>query len=105
MTGRELRGCWTQRPAGATSLALPIVGAPPVAVHRLRRTPSGRDGRVPERDFVPVEDLPRRTEWQPVSAEMPPEPTPDASVDVPLALLDPGETWESRTSLFGEPER
>jgi len=76
-----------------------------MAVHRLRRSAGGREVRVAQRDFVPVEDLPPRTEWQPVGAEQPPDGTADTPADVPLALLDPTETWESRTSLFGEPER
>jgi hypothetical protein len=45
---------------------------------------------LPERDFVPVED-------PPVRAESP--------VELPLVVLDPIDGWESRTSLFGEPER
>ena len=104
LTGRELRGCWTQRPAGAASTGLPIVGAPPVAVHRLRRSSGVGEGRGAARDFVPVEDQPP-TERSPVSPESPPGAAADAPVELPLVLLEPAEGWEARTSLFGELER
>jgi hypothetical protein len=105
LTGRELRGCWTERPATSASAAQPATGAPPLAVHRLRRGTAGGAGRLPERDFVPVEELPARLDRLPAGAEPGAAPAPAATTELPLAMLDPVEGWEARTSLFGELER
>ena len=75
LTGRELRGCWAQPPATADE-------------------PGGASRRpaLPVRGFVPLEEA--------APAGLP-EP-----VAPPIVLLaDPVESWESRSSLFGELDR
>ena len=84
LTGLELRGCWTERPAGlASSEATPA--RPPL-------TPDPA-WDVPARGFVPVEEVIRAT------------PAVALPFDVPLAAVDPPDAWDGRVSLFGDPER
>jgi hypothetical protein len=96
LTGRELRGCWEERAAAAA----PIEGAPrPAKPSALPGTASWRE-RAPARAFVPLSDLstppaaarPERVELEPVEPAMPP------------AAIEAIDSWETRTSLFGEPE-
>lgn len=86
LTGLELRGCWEQRPSTAEGPA----GATDVT------TPHGATdhrGSAPPRGFVPIDDVG-------------PLPIPDPLVPAPTFLLgDSVDGWETRTSLFGEPER
>jgi hypothetical protein len=86
LTGRELRGCWTQRP-GATE--------PDAAGTRASTTtamPSAQP--MPLRGFVPVEDV---AAFAPIS-----EPVDAPPVILLADVLEPGD---SRTSLFGELDR
>lgn len=86
LTGRELRGCWTQRPAAAEppgTLDAPGGGSPMT-----------RGGSAPSRGFVPLDEITRA-----------PGQT-DAVVAQPIALLaDGGLEAEARTSLFGDLDR
>lgn len=85
LTGRELRGCWSERPA--------IGEAQAAAAGAERDDPLGtRRPARPMRGFVPVDEV------DPLPAE--------PFVSAPILLLgDPAEPWETRTSLFGELDR
>ncbi|HUG29897.1 MAG TPA: hypothetical protein VMQ65_05220, partial [Candidatus Limnocylindria bacterium] len=54
------------------------------------------------RGFVPVEEV--RPNRRDAPSEPPAAPAPDGD-DVSFIVLEPGDGWEARTSLFGEPER
>jgi hypothetical protein len=83
LTGLELRGCWTQPPATAGGPGTPAAESPGGA---------GRRPALPVRGFVPLED-----------AAPPGQPEPVAP---PIILLaDPIESWETRSSLFGDLDR
>jgi hypothetical protein len=85
LTGRELRGCWTQRPAAAEP--------PPGNA----ATPGGaavRGGSAALRGFVPLDEIARTA------------PAADVIDVQPMALLaDTLESSEARTSLFGDLDR
>lgn len=86
LTGLELRGCWTERPAGVGAEA--ASSSPPAPGFAARR------GDVPARGFVPLDEVAPR------------EPDPGPAVATAIILLADGfGTGETRTSLFGEPER
>jgi hypothetical protein len=86
LTGLELRGCWTERPAGADPDAAGE-GIPTSA--SVPRRPA-----MPLRGFVPLDEVARLAT------------DPDPSVAPPIILLADGfEPGEGRTSLFGEPDR
>jgi hypothetical protein len=63
--------------------------------------PVGRD--LAARTFVPVVGLTRTAPAR--TAPAPPEVEPTPRLDIPLAAVDPPDAWDSRVSLFGEPER
>jgi hypothetical protein len=85
LTGRELRGCWTQRPAAAqppTAAEAPAAG-----------TPAALGRPAPLRGFVPLDEIARAS-------------IPAADIgDQPMAVLAEGLDAEVRTSLFGELDR
>lgn len=85
LTGRELRGCWAERPAAAEPQATATAQQnDPLGAPRQTRSVRG---------FVPVDEI----------ASLPPR---DSAVPAPILLLgEPGEPWETRTSLFGESDR
>src|SRR5689334_15331029 len=83
LTGLELRGCWTERPAGS-ALADPGRSRPAVPTD-----PVWRD--LPVLRFVPVES-------EPATSARP-------TLEVPLAAVEPAEPWDGRVSLFGDLER
>jgi hypothetical protein len=106
LTGRELRGCWTERPAAADAAPGSEPAAGPGAGRR-GRAPGTGDAwerlRAPARDFVPVEDVVRAglpdasvTEAAP-AGEVAPAPA--------FLLAEPNDSWESRPSLFGDLDR
>jgi hypothetical protein len=87
LTGRELRGCWTQRPGAAPS-------------QDSVQAPTGRgDGAFgesmpPSRGFIPIEDIvPRATVAE------------DSGTPAIVVLVDALDSGEARTSLFGELDR
>ena len=82
LTGRELRGCWTQRPAASEPEAAGTTGS--IA----SRHP------MPLRGFIPLEDL---AALAPMS-----EPVDEPPV---VLLADALEAGDPRTSLFGELDR
>ena len=84
LTGRELRGCWTQRPS-ATEAADPGL---PVSTGVAPST------SVPLRGFIPLEDV--------LSFASTSEPVASPSMTVIADALDAGD---ARTSLFGELDR
>jgi hypothetical protein len=104
LTGRELRGCWEERPESTAPEA-----APPVEPHRRRAATSSGAARArgswdhaPGREFVPLDILGRLP--APVDAPGSP-PAPDPASEAPAAfLLEIDEDWTDRTSLFGERE-
>jgi hypothetical protein len=57
--------------------------------------PAWRD--LPVRGFVPVDGAP-----SPGPAQ---QAAPGATLDVPLAAVDPPDAWDGRVSLFGDLER
>ena len=82
LTGLELRGCWTQRPAAA-------VGEASAAVRGAPESGALRES-VQARGFVPLDDV------APVARIAQGAPDPDASIAPPVLLL---------TSLFGDLDR
>jgi hypothetical protein len=83
LTGLELRGCWTERRSTAEGQ-----GAPRTA----EELTAARRRGVPARGFVPVDEVE--------------QPGPSAAITAPIILLgDPADSWDARTSLFGDPER
>jgi hypothetical protein len=106
LTGLELRGCWSEHPSSIQAAArMASVGpgrrfaeASVAAV-----SASGAGG------FVPIEDVrPNRRDapTEPQTATTPAEAAGTAPDEggVTFIVLEPGDGWESRTSLFGEPE-
>lgn len=86
LTGLELRGCWTERPATADPQAA-------AQLHGQAGSAAWIDA-VPARGFVPVDEV------RPVARD------PEPSVAPPIILLAEGfDSGEARTSLFGELER
>lgn len=82
LTGLELRGCWTARPAAVDGQSTTRTPRRPVpVVHR---------PDLPLRDFVPLDE-------DAVAAVDPTTPI--------IMLGDTLESWEARTSLFGELDR
>ena len=81
LTGRELRGCWAERP---------LTGADQGAPRTAELLVPARHPGVPIRGFVPLD-------------EVAPAGPPPAALG---ALVAPeADTWAARTSLFGEAER
>jgi hypothetical protein len=91
LTGRELRGCWSQP-------------ATPGEVQRAAGASSGP--RAPEptapRGFVPLEELGLRGG---PAIESPVSPFADAPVPEAFLMTEPLEGWEARPNLFGDLER
>jgi hypothetical protein len=86
LTGRELRGCWTERPATVDPQGAGEATMEPGAAWR-RLT-------VPLRGFVPLDEI------APTAVD------PEPPVAAPIILLAEGfEPGESGTSLFGELDR
>jgi hypothetical protein len=104
LTGRELRGCWTERPEDATA-------APTLYDETVARANDIRRARSPDgaalvqgvharaRDFIPVDDVAAPSSAVGDASLGPEEPAPA------FLLGDPVDGWESRTSLFDDPER
>ena len=90
LTGLELRGCWAERPPVADADAAARPRAVPTEV-----------ARRAARAFVPIGDVVARP------------PAPDATLadpvprdtPTPAVIADAAETWEQRTSLFGDLDR
>jgi hypothetical protein len=98
LTGRELRGCWSQPPNGANAAN---------AAGSRSRAPSPEP--VAARGFVPVEDVAPRREpiVVPTVLEtvLPGASVPETPASVVFLVAEPVDAWESRTNLFGDPER
>jgi hypothetical protein len=122
LTGRELRGCWEERPGGMAAAPGPSALAK-LEPHRLRSAAASQ-GMSPNlgadsghaRGFVPIELLApiappaggtRRSEGPDVieARRQGPDLDPEAPLRPPFVLPEPDEDWTDRTSLFGEAER
>ena len=88
LTGRELRGCWSQPSAGA--------GAAHPAGSGL---PESSPARAAPRAFVPVEDV------VPLGEPIAIGTAADGPTDIVFLVAEPADAWELRTNLFGDPER
>jgi hypothetical protein len=86
LTGRELRGCWAERPSVGEAQA--ATGA------AVARDPLGpRRPTTSARGFIPLDEV------EPISPSEPFVPAPI------LLIGEPVEPWEARTSLFGDLDR
>jgi hypothetical protein len=103
LTGRELRGCWVERPSVAEAPKPP----PTVPLHRLRPGgvigPAQRPAPIaspPPRGFVFVDLAAGRPasegSEEPAQGEQPEPPQP-------FLTAESEEDWAERTSLFGDP--
>ena len=89
LTGRELRGCWAERP---------LTGADQGKPRTPERPADARDPGVPIRGFVSLDEVEvQRGALRPIDA-LAPLVAPDPAV----LLGDTADTWDARTSLFGE---
>lgn len=102
LSGRELRGCWVERPVGAGAHKPP----PVISLHRLRSggAPSpvpqaSADDDAPPRGFVQIELVGHVAPEEPAGAEG----QRDKQAVPRLAVSDADQDWSERTSLFGEP--
>lgn len=89
----ELRGCWTERQAADPGAARGTGADLAVAAdHGLR---------PPPRDFIPIDEIRLPPLAEPAGPSAPPTP-----LDAELAFFatEPVDVWETRSSLFGEPE-
>ena len=84
LTGRELRGCWTERPAAAEATEpRPLLASDP---------------GIRLRGFVPVEQVTR------AETTVGLDPLTPATPVLPAAAFDPAEGWANRATLFGDAE-
>ena len=101
LTGRELRGCWAERPAAGQAPKPP----PTVPLHRLRGGVAGQAQSAasitspPTRDFIPIDLVDGRP-----AAEASEDPAQGAETEPPppFAIREADEDWSERTSLFGD---
>lgn len=98
LTGLERRGCWSEQPSSLLAAAR-LTSAVPNP--RARDATAAAPG-IPARAFVPVDEV--RLERRDAPSEPPSEDGPDAN-EVPFLVAEPMDGWETRTSLFGDPER
>ncbi|HXG25342.1 MAG TPA: hypothetical protein VNL94_00600 [Candidatus Binatia bacterium] len=117
MTGLELRECWEEGVRTAVPRFTPGAAAAPeaeVPAGRAAVTVRGNGGPLDRPDpmrlrgFVPLDELASAN--PPAAAGQSPNPssapaTTDAAPPLPPALLADVLDWESRPTLFGEPER
>lgn len=99
LTGLELRGCWSERPSSIQAAERLASGKPDRRsgdASGAATTPAGVRG------FVPVEEV-RPNRREPAIDPMPSEPA--TGDGLPFSLVEPVDGWDTRTSLFGEPER
>ncbi|MEO5703470.1 MAG: hypothetical protein ABIZ52_02930 [Candidatus Limnocylindrales bacterium] len=89
LTGRELRGCWEERPLTGLDQGKRRTAERPIAAAH----PLG----APIRGFVPLDEV--LPAGPPVAAG--PGSLPEVTATI---LRDAADAWDTRTSLFGEAE-
>jgi hypothetical protein len=100
LTGLELRGCWEEGARAAAADDAEHPGPRPAKPSALPGTSSWRE-RTPARSFIPIGEVAGTAGGRPAG----PDPVPPEPVAPPPAIADAIESWETRTSLFGEPDR